>query len=206
MITIDEVKNITFRKANLGGYRTEDVEAFIEEIADTLETNKKEKIELVHKLDILAKRIEEYRKDEEDVKGALLNAQKIKNLVIDEAKEEAEKILSSAKEEAILAKQEVEDISINTNISIINQKNEFLKLQADAVLLRETLLKVYNEHIKNIELLPTPEQLEEKKAELDELYPTTEEVAVKVETPKEVEKAIDLSSLDDEVDISKPKR
>ena len=59
MLTIDEVKNISFRKANLGGYRPEDVEAFIDEVVATLEQNKKDKIELVKKLDILAKRIEE---------------------------------------------------------------------------------------------------------------------------------------------------
>lgn len=85
MLTIDEVKNISFRKANLGGYRPEDVEAFIDEVVATLEQNKKDKIELVKKLDILAKRIEEYRKDEENVRGALLNAQKVMDSTVKEA-------------------------------------------------------------------------------------------------------------------------
>ncbi len=33
MLTIDEIKNISFRKATLsGGYRAEDVDAFIDEV------------------------------------------------------------------------------------------------------------------------------------------------------------------------------
>lgn len=91
MLTIDEVKNISFRRANLGGYRPEDVEAFIEEVVDTLEQNKKDKIDLVKKLDILAKRIEEYRRDEESVKGALLNAQKVMEATKREAQQDADR-------------------------------------------------------------------------------------------------------------------
>ena len=38
MLTIDEIKNISFRKATLsGGYRAEDVDAFIDEVIATLE-------------------------------------------------------------------------------------------------------------------------------------------------------------------------
>ena len=40
MLTIDEIKNISFRKATLsGGYRAEDVDAFIDEVIATLEHN-----------------------------------------------------------------------------------------------------------------------------------------------------------------------
>ena len=36
MLTAEEVRSVTFRKANLGGCRPEDVEAFKEEVAETL--------------------------------------------------------------------------------------------------------------------------------------------------------------------------
>ena len=78
MLTIDEIKNISFRKATLsGGYRAEDVDAFIEDVIASFEQLKKEKTNLVHKIDRLATRLEEYRADEETVRNALLTSQKM---------------------------------------------------------------------------------------------------------------------------------
>lgn len=51
MLTIDEIKNISFRKATLnGGYRAEDVDSFIDEVIVSFEQLKKEKTNLVHRL------------------------------------------------------------------------------------------------------------------------------------------------------------
>ncbi|MGN0550398.1 MAG: DivIVA domain-containing protein [Acutalibacteraceae bacterium] len=202
MLTIDEVKNITFRKANLGGYRPEDVEAFIDEVASTLEQNRRDKIELVKKLDILAKRIEEYRKDEENVRGALLNAQKVMDSTVKEANKKAEEILNDAKRKA-------QDIIINANASIVNQKNNYLKLQADAVVLREQLLETYQSHIRMLEDLPTAAEITKTKAKLDEQYPVSADVAAAqpvleksveqvVEKAEEKEEVVDISAAADE--------
>lgn len=202
MLTIDEVKNITFRKANLGGYRPEDVEAFIDEVASTLEQNRRDKIELVKKLDILAKRIEEYRKDEENVRGALLNAQKVMDSTVKEANKKAEEILNDAKRKA-------QDIIINANASIVNQKNNYLKLQADAVVLREQLLETYQSHIRMLEDLPTAAEITKTKAKLDEQYPVSADAAAAqpvleksveqvVEKAEEKEEVVDISAAADE--------
>ena len=86
MISIEEAKNVQF-KNSVKGYKKEEVDQFIDEVVATLEQNKKEKIELVKKLDILAKRIEQYRKDEEDVRGALINAEKVKGSAVKQAEE-----------------------------------------------------------------------------------------------------------------------
>ena len=50
MITIDEIKNVSFRKAGRQGYMAEDVDAFIDEVIVAFEQLKKEKTNLVHKL------------------------------------------------------------------------------------------------------------------------------------------------------------
>ena len=84
MISIDDAKNIEFKKS-VRGYNTEEVDKFVSEVVATLEQNKKEKVDLVKKLDILAKRIEQYRKDEENVRGALINAEKVKGSAVKEA-------------------------------------------------------------------------------------------------------------------------
>lgn len=184
MLTIDEVKNISFRRANLGGYRPEDVEAFIEEVVDTLEQNKKDKIDLVKKLDILAKRIEEYRRDEESVKGALLNAQKVMEATKREAQQDADRIISDAKAQA-------QDIIVKANASVVEQKNNYLKLQADAVVLREQLLEIYKNHLALIDELPTVNDMQDKKAELDANYPEDENAAYAPIAQAEVDKTVD---------------
>lgn len=183
MLTIDEVKNISFRKANLGGYRPEDVEAFIEEVVATMEQNKKDKIELVKKLDILAKRIEEYRRDEENVRGALINAQKVMDATKKEADEKAAKIVNEAKLQA-------QDIVVKANSSVVEQKNNYLKLQADAVVLREQLLEIYKNHLSLIENLPTVAEMEKQKEELDKKYPVQDNAAYTPVIQAEVEKTV----------------
>ena len=183
MLTIDEVKNISFRKANLGGYRPEDVEAFIDDVVATLEQNNKDKIELVKKLDILSKRIEEYRRDEENVRGALINAQKVMDATKKEANEQAEKIINDAKIKA-------QDIIVKANSAVVEQKNNFLKLQADSVVLREQLLEIYKNHLALIEELPTVDDMAKNKSELDRKYPVDENAVFTPVAQAEVEKTV----------------
>ena len=143
LISIDDAKNIEFKKS-VRGYSTEEVDRFVSEVVATLEQNKKEKVDLVKKLDILAKRIEQYRKDEENVRGALINAEKVKGSAVKEAELKVSSLLEEAKAEA-------KRIIYDANMSVEDQKTNYLKLQADAVVLREQLLAVYNHHIKMLE-------------------------------------------------------
>ena len=175
MISIDDAKNIEFKKS-VRGYSTEEVDRFVSEVVATLEQNKKEKVDLVKKLDILAKRIEQYRKDEENVRGALINAEKVKGSAVKDAELKVSSLLEEAKAEA-------KRIIYDANMSVEDQKTNYLKLQADAVVLREQLLAVYNHHIKMLEDLPTAADIGQKKIELDKKYPT-EQVAPPVTEEK----------------------
>ena len=175
MISIDDAKNIEFKKS-VRGYSTEEVDRFVSEVVATLEQNKKEKVDLVKTLDILAKRIEQYRKDEENVRGALINAEKVKGSAVKEAELKVSSLLEEAKAEA-------KRIIYDANMSVEDQKTNYLKLQADAVVLREQLLAVYNHHIKMLEDLPTAADIGQKKIELDKKYPT-EQVAPPVTEEK----------------------
>ncbi len=166
MLTIDEIRNISFRKATLsGGYRAEDVDAFIDEVIATFEQLKKEKTNLVHKIDRLATRVEEYRSDEETVRNALLTSQKMSDACIKEAKERAAKIIRDAEEKA-------QGLLVDANRATALEKENYLQLQADAVNLRGELIELYRNHIKAIDELPTNADFEERKKEVDAKYPT----------------------------------
>lgn len=171
MLTIDEIKNVSFRKASFsGGYNAEDVDEFIDEVIASFEQLKKEKTNLVHKIDRLATRLEEYRADEETVRNALLTSQKMSDACIKEAKEKAGRIIRDAEEKA-------QALSVEANKMTAMEKDNYLSLQADTVALRNELIELYRTHIKAIDEFPTSVDLENSQKALDEKYPT-EPVAV----------------------------
>ena len=154
MITIDEIKNVSFRKAGRQGYMAEDVDAFIDEVIVAFEQLKKEKTNLVHKIDVLATRVEQYRADEETVRNALLASQKVSDACIREAETKAQQLL------------------VDTNRMTATEKENYLLLQSDAVKLKGELIELYKKHIQMINDLPTTAELEAAKQELNEKYPT----------------------------------
>ena len=171
MLTIEEIKNISFRKATLSsGYRAEDVDAFIDEVIATFEQQKKERNNLVNKIDRLAARLEEYKEDEETVRNALITSQKISDACMKEAREKAAVIISEAEEKAAFI---VNDAETKTAV----QKETYLKLQSDAVDLRNELIELYSRHIQTIDELPTASDVEKTRELLEEKYPTSVEAA-----------------------------
>ena len=164
MLTIDEIKNVSFRKATRG-YNADEVDSFIDEVIASFEQLKKEKTNLVHKIDRLATRLEEYRADEETVRNALLTSQKMSDACIREAKEKAARIIRDAEQKA-------KQITAEADRQTAAEKQNYIRLQADAVALRSELIELYGKHIKSLDDLPTKSDLEDTTSELNEKYPT----------------------------------
>lgn len=91
MLTPDKIKEKSFQTTGRGSYRAEDVDNFLNEVSASYEQMFKENGDLIKKISLLAKKVEEYRADEESLKMALLNAQKLADKIVAEAKETAEK-------------------------------------------------------------------------------------------------------------------
>lgn len=162
MLTIDEIKNISFRKANRGGgYHPDDVDSFIDDVVATFEQMKREKSDLIRKMDILANRIEKYRADEEIVRNALISSQRISDETIKDANEKAEGIIKDAEARAQL-------MVMDANKAVLAKKDEMLKLEKDAADMRDAVLAMYKKHIEVISELPTQQDVEELKTKLDE--------------------------------------
>lgn len=164
MLTIDEIRNISFRKA-ARGYKPEDVDSFIDEVIVTVEQLKKDKTSLISKIDILAKRIELYRDDEETVRNALIASQKISDSTINDAKATADGIVSEAKRKA-------DALVADANLVTAKQKENYISLKADAVKLREEILDIYKKHLQIISELPTEVELSKMKESVNKKYPT----------------------------------
>lgn len=161
MLTIDEIKNISFRKANRGGgYHPDDVDSFIDDVVATFEQMKREKSDLIRKMDILANRIEKYRADEEIVRNALISSQRISDETIKEANEKAEGIIKDAEARAQL-------MVMDANKAVLAKQDEMLKLQKDAADMRKAVLEMYKKHIEVISELPAQQDYEALKEKFD---------------------------------------
>lgn len=198
MLTIDEIKNISFRKGTLrNGYNGDDVDAFIDEVIASFEQLKKEKTNLVHKIDILATRVEQYKSDEETVRNALLASQKVSDACIREAKEKAAKIVREAENKA-------QALLVDANRMTAIEKENYLQLQADAVALRNELIDLYKNHIKAIDDLPTSAELVASKNTLNEKYPTEDIKSEPVqEEPAETAPEAETEEISNEVAAEK---
>lgn len=181
MLTINDIINASFHKSNFGGYKTEDVDNFIDEVKESYELLIKKNIEqkeenaalteenknLAKKLDLLAKKVEEYRAEENEIKNALISAQKLSEAAIREARHKAEIILKDA---AMKADEKIASI----DDEVEDKKDELEKMRQIVSDFRKALLDKYKEHLTLINNIPNrkkmakPEDSKQQEAENEE--------------------------------------
>ena len=164
MLTIDEIKEISFHRAGKNGYAAADVDVFIDDVVATVEQLTDEKKDLIRKMDILAKKIEQYREDEETVRNALITSQKLSDAAQREAQVKAEHIIRSAEKKSRMILTEAE-------MATEREKDKFDALHAETAKLRREIIALYKKHLAMVEELPTEEDVVAKRQELDEKYP-----------------------------------
>lgn len=146
MFNANEIRQITFEKV-VRGYRPEDVESFMEKIADEFEALAAEKQEIEGQLYILAERIEQYKTEEESIKTTLINAQKLGESIIAESRQKAEAILKDAniRKNDILASAHEEFAMYEENLARIKREVSDFKIG---------VLSMYKEHIESLSRVP----------------------------------------------------
>lgn len=183
MLTIDEIREISFRRAGKNGYNAADVDEFIDDVTATVEQLMAEKNDCQRKMEVLAGRIEQYREDEETVRNALITSQKLNDATLKEAQNKADYIIRSAekKRRTILTEAEM---------ATEREKDKFEAVHAEVAALRREILELYKKHIALVQELPTDEDVRKKRDELDQKYPfepIEEEVTYAAEPEPEVE-------------------
>ena len=183
MLTIDEIREISFRRAGKNGYNAADVDEFIDDVTATVEQLMAEKNDYLRKMEILAGKIEQYREDEETVRNALITSQKLNDSTLKEAQNKADYIIRSAekKRRTILTEAEM---------ATEREKDKFEAVHAEVAALRREILELYKKHIALVQELPTDEDVRQKRDELDQKYPfepIEEEVTYAAEPEPEVE-------------------
>ncbi len=183
MLTLNEIRNVNFRKSNFGGYRAEDVEAFIDEVQLSYDALLRENAELVKKLEVLAARLSEYQQEEDSIRNALMNAQKVGDASLRDAKHKAEIILKDATIKA-------ERIVANAQTEIHRERDIIDRMQKDIADFKARLLKAYKDHLTLINNLPTGEILTPETREMsDSVVMLDRKAAVPFAQPEAVQEA-----------------
>lgn len=175
MLTAKDINNKKFEQTR-PGYKPEEVDDFLREIALQITQMQKDKEEIEKKIEVLVESVREYKKDEDALKDALIGAQKQGRAVVQEAHENADKIIAEAHVKA-------EEIIGNTRVQLEKEKHCLAKMQQEVSDFKQNLLTMYKAHLEQItsipefedeseEEAPTPTAVEEKPAEQPKAEPT----------------------------------
>lgn len=145
MYTAESIREVEFTKTGMSGVKSAEVYAFVDEVANDFEALSKQNQELVEKLKVLADCIEDYRKNEDTVKTAILTAQKTADTVLADANERASAIL----EEKTKAAEEAEKTANQTAQKLIaDAQSKSREILDDATMRSKNMLADAQEEAK----------------------------------------------------------
>ena len=170
MLTPNDISNKRFEKSPFGGYKPEEVDSFLSEIAVSYERLYEAKEAAEEKMEVLAEKLEEYRANEDSLRTVLLGAQKLGDNIIRDSKAKAEVIISDAEGQVKQVFSESEDK--------INKERETLaKVQKETAEFKKRLIAMYKQHLELISLMPEQEEKPEQEEPEQEPAPAEEAFA-----------------------------
>lgn len=186
MLTPETIASRRFDK-QMGGYKQDEVDEFLRQVAQEYAALLSEKEELEGKIEVLAEKVEQYREDEDSLRSALIGAQKLGDSVIRESKAKADYIVRDARDKA-------DRILDNAQKSIEKEQMALVKMQKEVTKFKNRLLTLYRQHLEMISALPEyddepvapvphPQEQEPEASELQP--PVQEELQAAVPQPEE---------------------
>ncbi len=164
MLTSKDIRSTSFETVRRG-YSIEDVDAFLKKVASEfdafqtetvamlqekdveLESVKKEKKELESKMLVIADKLEEYRAQETLLQNALLNAEKMKESLLGEARQTSEILIRDAQQKA-------EKILESANSRVVTEEQNYLRMQQEVAKFKNKVLDIYKSHLAVLNSLP----------------------------------------------------
>lgn len=178
-MNINEIKSKQFETVKRG-YNPEEVDVFLGEVVRFVDKLADEKTELLKKMEILANKVEEYKKDEESIQEALLGAQKLGKSVLNRAQEKADELnresqekydhlISVAKEEADKLLTDAKSVAQDL---LVKAKTESTRMVAEAQQQVETIIKTskYEIEKERNNLIRVQKEVSSFKTSLLDLY------------------------------------
>ena len=157
MLTAKDIREVKFSRS-MGGYKTVEVDEFLDRCADVVEELTKENDENNRKMQVLAETIVDYRNQEDSIRSALISAQRMSESVIADARKQADDILAAAHKEA----ENMHNQALKDTDAELRELNRVKQEVAD---FKAKLLSIYREHLTMINVLegaPAEEEPAEK--------------------------------------------
>ena len=157
MLTPSELRNAQFSKARLGGYVMSEVDKLLDEVTPDYEALYNENAELRKKVEVLLDRLDRYQEQEDSIKAAILNAQRMCDTIVAQARQQAALIEQDAKIKAGRVAEEAQR-------SIQDKHDELVSIRREVAQFRSQLVNLYRSHLEKIKEIinfspDDPEQL-----------------------------------------------
>lgn len=114
MLTLEEIENVSFRKSGLGGYKTEDVDNFVDGVIYRVRELQTANKELEARIEQLNKKVVKYEEKAESVQDAIITAEALSKKIIREAQEKADAITAEAEKSSAEKIKEADEYAEKT--------------------------------------------------------------------------------------------
>ena len=121
MITAQDIQEKAFDRAGKG-YNMEQVDEFLDEMAEDFAAMSKENAALKSKMKMLVQKVDEYRQTEDSMRLALLSAQKLSAQIEEDARTKAEATMAEAQDYANRMTREISDGMANEEAKLEEAK------------------------------------------------------------------------------------
>lgn len=196
MLTPNDISNKRFEKSPFGGYKPEEVDSFLSEIAISYEKLYEAKEAAEEKMEVLAEKLEEYRANEDSLRTVLIGAQKLGDNIIRDSKAKAEVIISDAE-------GQVKQVFSESEGKINKERETLANLQKETAEFKRRLIAMYKQHLELISLMPEAEEKIQSE-QPDEEAPVLEEIKTEEAPVQETDSEDD--AFFDEVSKAETKR
>ena len=197
MLTPQDVRSVQFEK-NLRGYRTEEVDRFLDKVEEQLtqseneaEALRKQIADLTAENQKLRQEMKDYEADGDMLKSALINAQRMGENVIRDANE----LLQKASDRA-------DEIINEANEKKLAEEREYDRVRLEVTRFKSDVLNLYRSHVESLSRLPefqkeeAPAEEPEESAAENEVEETTAELNEKLDNAADA-KAPETAEADD---------
>ncbi len=182
MLTPQDVHSAQFEKG-LRGYRTEDVDRFLDKVEEQLEADaqeldslRKQVADLETENKRLSREMESYEADGDMLKSALINAQRMGENVIREANQKADDIVHRAniRGDDIIrdandllqkATERADEIVNEANDQKMAEEREYERVRLEVTRFKADVLNLYRSHVESLSRLPEYQKEQAEEAE-----------------------------------------
>lgn len=157
MITAKDIQKKKFEKVKFG-YAAEEVDAFLAEIAADVAKLEKSVSESDEKIKLLAGKVREYKDTEDDLRNALIGAQKQAREVVEAANAKAAEIEAQARDRVGSVEQQAiaeQEDKLKEVTAKLEQENAVLEAtQKKVAEFKQTVFDMYRAHLASLAKLP----------------------------------------------------